>query len=291
MLEENTPSPKPRKRIPSWIKSKLTGDSFFPEVRKVLHTHRLSTVCQEARCPNLGHCWSLKHATFMILGNICTRGCRFCAVNIGNPGGEIDREEPQRVAWAVKSLNLKYVVLTSVTRDDLPDGGASIFKETVEKIKALSSDIKVEVLIPDFLGNRESLLKVLKSNPEVIGHNLETVERLTPLIRHQKASYELSLSVLKSVRELNSSVTTKSGLMVGLGEEKEEIVKTMADLKKVDVDIVTLGQYLQPTKNHPPVSRYYHPNEFEELKLIGLQMGFKEVISGPLVRSSYIVPS
>jgi len=272
---------------PSWIKVKLPVGERYIEVRKILRRYDLHTVCEEAKCPNLGDCWSRGTATFMILGDVCTRRCKFCAVKTGNPRGKVDKGEPERISKAVCEMNLKYVVITSVDRDDLPDGGAEEFAETVNMVKKRSPGVRVEILIPDFGGNKEALGKLVNSSPEVIGHNLETVERLTPDIRDKRAGYRRSLEVLKNVKALNDRIITKSGLMLGLGEEREEILKTMEDMRAVDVDILTLGQYLRPTPKHLLVKRYITPEKFEEYKDIGINMGFKDVVAGPFVRSSY----
>lgn len=272
---------------PSWIKINLPRGERYLRVREILKKHSLHTVCEEARCPNLGECWGMGTATFMILGDICTRRCRFCAVRTGNPKGKIDREEPERIAIAVKELNLKYVVITSVDRDDLFDGGAEEFAKAVIAIKEKDSKIEVETLIPDFSGDLESLKKVVDAEPDVMGHNLETVERLTPLVRDKRARYRLSLGVLKRIKILNPGIVTKSGIMLGFGEEREEVLKTMEDMRGTGVDILTLGQYLQPTLKHLPVKRYISPEEFDEYKEVGMRMDFKDVLAGPLVRSSY----
>ncbi len=272
---------------PSWIKVKLPVGERYIEVRKILRRYDLHTVCEEAKCPNLGDCWSRGTATFMILGDVCTRRCKFCAVKTGNPRGKVDKGEPERISKAVCEMNLKYVVITSVDRDDLPDGGAEEFAETVNMVKKRLPEVRVEVLIPDFGGSKEALGTLVNSSPEVIGHNLETVERLTPDIRDKRAGYRRSLEVLKNVKALNNRIITKSGLMLGLGEEREEILKTMEDMRAVDVDILTLGQYLRPTPKHLLVKRYITPEEFEEYKDIGINMGFKDVVAGPFVRSSY----
>lgn len=272
---------------PSWIRINLPLGEKYLRVREILRRYGLHTVCEEARCPNLGECWGMGTATFMILGDICTRHCRFCAVRRGNPKGRIDRDEPERIAQAVKELNLKYVVITSVDRDDLQDGGAEEFARTVTAIRREDSKIRVEILIPDFKGNLESLRKVVDVKPDVIGHNLETVERLTPFVRDRRAGYRLSLEVLKNIKNLNSHIVTKSGIMLGLGEEREEIIRTMEDMREVGVDILTLGQYLQPTLKHLSVKRYIPPAEFNEYREIGMEMGFRDIVAGPLVRSSY----
>jgi len=248
---------------------------------KLLKRHRLHTVCQEAHCPNIADCFNRKTATFMILGDICTRDCQYCDIRHGQPGG-VDLGEPARVARAVGELGLHYVVITSVTRDDLEDGGASMFARTIGEIRRLNPDCRVEVLIPDFEGDNGALQKVLDARPDVLNHNIEVVRRLFPHMRAQ-GDYERSLSVLKHAKECS---VTKSGFMVGLGETRDEIIKTMKDLRSV-TDILTIGQYLRPSDAHARVIRYYTPKEFEGLKQTGLDMGFKHVESGPLVRSSY----
>ena len=256
-------------------------------MKELLAQYNLHTVCSEARCPNLGECWSRKTATFMILGDVCTRSCKFCAVKKGNPKGKVDNEESERIARAVKELGLNYVVITSVTRDDLADVGAEVFKNTISSIRQISPDTKIEVLIPDFAGKISSLAEVLSAQPYITGHNLETVERLTPKIRDKRAGYQISLEVLRSVKSLNKEIKTKSGFMVGLGETENEVLQTMKDLKKSKVDFLTIGQYLQPTGNNLPVSEYIRPEQFETFQKYGLELGFSRVLSSPLVRSSY----
>jgi len=275
-------------RKPKWIRTKIPSGPLYNRVNYVLKSKGLFTVCKEALCPNVAECWGRGTATIMLLGDTCTRSCRFCAVKAGNPMGRVDTSEPERVAMAVSELNLNYVVLTSVCRDDLRDGGAGIFAETVRAIKRTSPNVRVEVLIPDFRGDKDAISMVVDSKPDVIGHNLETVKRLTPIIRDRRASYDLSLSVLKTVKELDSSIYTKSSLMLGLGETEQEIVEAMLDLRSVGVDILTLGQYLRPTRRHMPVVEYVHPETFERLKNVALSLGFKGVASAPLVRSSYM---
>ncbi len=272
---------------PSWIKIKIPMGEKYVKVKDILRKYALHTVCEEAKCPNLGECWSKGTATFMILGDVCTRRCKFCAVKTGNPKGIVDKDEPDRVAKAVKELNLRYVVITSVDRDDLPDGGAEVFANTVIAVRRENPDARVECLIPDFKGDVNALKRLTDTLPEVIGHNLETVERLTPFIRDRRAGYRTSLEVLGNVKRLNDKIVTKSGIMLGLGEEREEILKTMEDLREADVDILTLGQYLQPTAKHLSVKRYVSPEEFDEYKRIGMKMGFKAIVAGPFVRSSY----
>ncbi len=270
---------------PDWLKIKLRGGQELNSVHKTLNALSLNTVCQEAKCPNLMECFSKKTATFMILGKNCTRNCKFCNVTKA-PVEPVNPEEPQNVANAVKELGLKYVVITSVTRDDLPDGGAGHFVKVIDSIKNVDEKIIVEVLIPDFQGNKNALAKVIKAKPEVINHNVETIPRLYSTVRPM-AMYERSLEVLKNVKEMDRDILTKSGIMVGLGEEVEEVVELFKDLRKVNCDMLTIGQYLPPSKEHLPVSEYIHPDIFGKYKEIALDMGFEFVASGPLVRSSY----
>ncbi len=272
-------------RKPEWLKVRIRTTEDMVRVSKILKKHRLHTVCEEARCPNIHECWGSGTATFMILGDVCTRNCRFCAVKTGHPRGVVDHEEPQRVAQAVREIGLNYAIITSVTRDDLPDGGASIFAQTVREIKSASPDTIVEALIPDYLG--EDLKVVLEAGVDVLGHNIEVVRRLTPKIRDRRASYERSLEVLRQAKAYRPDVFTKSGLMVGIGETEEEVYEAMRDLRAVNCDILTIGQYLQPTPKHVPVDRYVTPDEFKRYEKVGLEMGFLYVASGPLVRSSY----
>ena len=271
------------KRKPEWLKVKFTVGENFRDIRNIVHKHNLHTVCEEAHCPNQSECWERRAATFMILGDTCTRSCRFCAVNSGNPN-PIDKDEPKNVGRAVKLMGLKYCVITSVTRDDLYDGGAEIWAETISEIKRQNPDCKVEVLIPDFKGNNDALETVLNAKPDVLGHNLETIKDLYPAARPQ-ANYEQSLCVLRESKKRGA--ITKTGIMVGLGETKEQVLELMQDAIDAGCDIFTVGQYLQPTKNHLLIDRYVHPNEFEFYKTEGLRMGFRAVMSGPLVRSSY----
>ncbi|MFC2077391.1 lipoyl synthase [Candidatus Bipolaricaulota bacterium] len=256
-------------------------------VREVLARHRLRTVCQAAVCPNAAECWGAKTATFMILGDLCTRACRFCAVPTGTPRGEVDVGEPMRVADAVVELGLRYVVLTSVDRDDLDDGGAAVYAESVERIKRASPRTRVELLLPDFAGNPRALGAVLASPADVLGHNVETVCSRTPEVRDRRASYEQSLAVLGFLRAGASGRPVKSGLMAGLGETKGEIVQTFSDLREAGVDVLTIGQYLRPTAEAVPVSRFVPPEEFDELGREARRHGFRAVVAGPLVRSSY----
>ena len=274
------------KRKPAWLKVKLSWNQNYRQVKKLLSTAGLNTVCQEANCPNIRECFGNRTATFLILGKVCTRGCSFCNIQKGIPA-KVDSNEPKKVAQAVKNLNLKYVVITSVTRDDLEDGGASIFAESISQVKKMSHQVKVEVLIPDFGGSRKSLEIVLKAKPDVLNHNLETMKRLYPLVR-KGADYKRSLEILHLAKSYDKNLITKSGIMVGLGERWEEVVETIKDLRKVDCEILTIGQYLSPSENHLPTERYYTPEEFEKLKDIALELGFSGVHSGPLVRSSYL---
>ncbi len=270
-------------RRPEWLKVRLPHGREFRDVKAIVDGHHLHTVCESARCPNMAECWARRTATFLILGDICTRSCRFCAVKTGRPTG-LDQMEPFRVADAVKQLDLRHAVITSVNRDDLDDGGAAIFAETVRQIRKKSPGCRVEVLIPDFKGDPTALSILLKARPDILNHNVETVPRLYRTVRPQ-AKYERSLWVLEESKR--QGLVTKSGLMVGLGETRDEILAVMRDLRGVDCDILTIGQYLQPTKEHLPVDRYVHPDEFAFYKKEGLKMGFRFVESGPLVRSSY----
>jgi len=271
---------------PEWLKIRIPSGHEFRAVFDLLKQYNLSTVCEEARCPNMHECWNKKCATIMILGKICTRACRFCSVKTGDPGGKFDPEEPSHVAQAIQKLGLKYVVITSVDRDDLKDYGSTHYAATISAIKEENPKTRIEVLIPDF-SSKEYLKKVTDVRPFVIGQNVETVERLTEYIRDRRCSYEKSLEVLRQAKELNSSIYTKSGLMVGLGEEKQEIIQTIKDLNATGVDVVTIGQYLQPTKKHHFVQKYYTPEEFDEFRELGEDIGINHVLSGPLVRSSY----
>jgi lipoic acid synthetase len=268
---------------PDWFKIKLPAGEKFTKIQALIKNHSLNTVCTEARCPNKAECWGNGVFTFMILGDICTRNCKFCAVTSGIPE-EVDPDESARVSKVIKEINCKYIVITSVDRDDLQDGGASVYAKTINLIKKDNPDCKIEVLIPDFQGNEESLEIVFHAKPDVLAHNLETVPSLYSRVR-QKAIYERSLKVLDLAKSQN--LVTKSGLMLGLGEQREEIINVMEDLRKINCDILTLGQYLQPTKKQLPVERYITPREFQELKEIALNKGFLRVESSPLVRSSY----
>lgn len=270
---------------PPWLKVRFPAGGNYERIRVLMREQELNTVCEEARCPNIGDCWSRGTATFMILGDTCTRSCGFCAVKTGRPG-TLDREEPRRVALAIQRLGLRHAVITSVNRDELADGGAGIFAETIEWSRRLSPDTTFEVLIPDFKGDWAALRTVLGARPEILNHNTETVPRLYSVVRPQ-ARYERSLELLRTARELDPGTLTKSGLMVGLGETSAELLTVFRDLRDSAVDILTVGQYLQPTPGHLPVARYWTPEEFEELKTAAIGMGFKHVECGPLVRSSY----
>jgi lipoic acid synthetase len=274
-----------RQPRPDWLKVRLPqGKSYF-HVKGLVNEFRLNTVCEDARCPNIGECWGAGTATFMILGEVCTRACRFCAVKTGRPP-EYDTDEPRRVAAAIAQLHLKYVVITSVDRDDLEDGGAFIFAETIRKTREASPGIRIEVLIPDFRGDLSALRKVVEARPEVLAHNVETVPRLYRVAR-AGSRYRRSLDHLRNAKSFGIEVLTKSSVMVGLGERREELLDVLADLHAAGIDIVTLGQYLQPTPEHLPVDRFYTPAEFEALRADAVSLGFKHVEAGPLVRSSY----
>jgi lipoyl synthase len=278
----------PPRTLPEWIRIRPPAGPVYPEVRSLLATHRLGTVCQEARCPNLPECWSAGTATLMLLGTDCTRRCAFCAVNTHWSHGEVDLTEPERVANAVGQWGLRYVVLTQVCRDDLVDGGASVLADTVRCIRARCPDTLVELLIGDLAGREASLRVVLEARPDVLAHNLETVRRLSPGVRDHRAGYDQSLEVLRQAKQLAPGpMVTKSSVMLGLGETDEELADTFADLRRAGVDLLTLGQYLRPSAAHAPVQRYPTPEEFAALRTLALAQGFSGVESGPLVRSSY----
>ena len=271
---------------PDWLKVRIpSGENFF-EVRRILRSHRLHTICEDAMCPNIAECWG-KHrtATFMILGDICTRACAFCAVTSGRPT-EYDLMEPARVAAAIAELKLKHAVITSVDRDDLQDGGAMIFAETVRQIRKLDPGVKIELLTPDFQGSLMSVKTVVDAGPDIFSHNIETVRRLYPSIRF-KSDYNTSFGLLKAAKAMDSAVYIKTGIMVGLGEEKGEIEELLQDAVEAGVDILTIGQYLRPSRKHAEIKKYYHPEEFAELRELGRSFGIRWVFSGPLVRSSY----
>jgi len=275
---------------PSWIKVRVptpAQSAGMAEMRALLARHDLETVCQGAQCPNAVECWSAHTATFMVLGDTCTRGCRFCDVPTGNPHGVIDETEPQRLATAVRELGLKYVVLTSVDRDDVSDGGADAFARVVEAITDTTSDVRIEVLMPDFSGSHSALDRMISTGADVFGHNLETVRRLTPDLRDRRAGYEQSLDVLRYLATVSGGRTVKSSLMVGLGESPDELREAMANLRAAGVTALTLGQYLQPSIAAAPVARFVPPEEFAILEADALGLGFKSVVAGPLVRSSY----
>lgn len=276
---------------PEWLKVKAPGGENFLKIKSVLAEHKLYTVCEEAKCPNIGECWKGGTATFMLLGDICTRGCKFCAVTTGNPKMQLDPHEPEKIAKTVKDMSLKYIVLTSVDRDDLPDQGAPHFARTVQLTKMLSPHMIIEVLTPDWRGNDECIQTIALSGAEVLAHNVETVERLQKKVRDPRATYAQSLEVLEKYKKVGESrgksVVTKSSLMLGLGERDDEILQTMKDLLDVGVQVLTFGQYLQPTQRHLPVENFVSPEKFNEWARVGEEMGFAYVASGPLVRSSY----
>lgn len=274
------------RRHPPWLKVKAPFGERVHELKSLLSGLKLNTVCQEAMCPNMGECWSHGVATFMILGDVCTRGCRYCAVSKGKPN-ELDRAEPARVAAAAKAMSLRHAVVTSVDRDDLSDGGASVFAETIRQIRSLLPECTVEVLTPDFQGAPDAVATVLEATPEVFNHNIETVPRLFRVARGG-GKYDVSLRVLRQAAKSGSGAVVKSGMMLGLGERPDEIRSVMADLRTYGVQLLTLGQYLRPSRWHLPVARHYHPDEFLHWREIGLQLGFEHVESGPLVRSSYL---
>ena len=277
----------PNTRKPDWIRVKATFDPRYNKVKEQVVEKRLNTVCEESMCPNISECWSNGTATFMLMGSVCTRACKFCSVDTGNPKGWLDHDEPQNTAKAVSVMDLKYVVLTSVNRDDLEDGGAKHYADTVKAIKARNPNTAVEALTPDFKGIFSSIETIVNSGIEVFAQNMETVERLTHPVRDIRAGYQQTLNVLAESKKINPSVLTKTSLILGLGETDDEIEKTMDDLIENNVDILTLGQYLRPTLNHLPVERWVTPEEFDRYREIGIEKGFLEVVSGPMVRSSY----
>ena len=270
---------------PDWLRVRAPGGPNYRDLKGLVDDLRLHTVCESARCPNIGDCWERRTATFMILGDICTRSCGFCAIKTGRPLG-LDLEEPERVAEAVATLDLRHAVITSVNRDELPDGGAAIFAATIRSIRDRCPETSIEVLIPDFKGVWPALERVIEARPDILNHNMESIERLYYYVRPQ-AKYDRSLELLRRAKEMAPGVLTKSGMMLGVGEEDAEIVQSMADLRSVDCDILTLGQYLRPSAQHIPVRRYVPPETFAALKRLGLEMGFQHVEAGPLVRSSY----
>lgn len=277
------PAEAPKRSKPDWLRVKLPIGESFKQVRSLVDAHKLHTICESGNCPNMGECWGAGTATFMILGNICTRSCGFCAVATGRPE-PADWDEPQRVAEAIHLMKVKHAVITSVDRDELKDGGSGIWYNTIRAVKNLNPDTTLETLIPDFKGNRDQVARIIEAAPEVVSHNIETVERLTRQVRIQ-AKYWRSMEVIKALKE--GGMRTKSGIMLGLGEEKEEVIQTLEDLKHAGCDVVTIGQYLQPTRRHLPVQRFVHPDEFAEYREAGYRLGLDYVESGPLVRSSY----
>lgn len=277
----------PVERKPAWLRARLPTGAGFDTIRSNVRKHRLSTVCEESICPNIGECWNAGTATLMLMGSVCTRACRFCAVDTGNPAGRLDADEPEHAARSVELMGLSYVVLTSVDRDDLADGGAAHYAAAIEAIKARNPDTAVEALTPDFRGRLGAVRTVAATPLAVFAHNLETVRRLTPEVRDPRAGYDQSLAVLNEAGSVRNDLLTKSSLMLGLGESEDEILRAMEDLRAVGVDILTFGQYLRPTVNHLPVQRFVTPEEFLRYRELGLERGFKEVVSGALVRSSY----
>ncbi|MCP5101482.1 MAG: lipoyl synthase [Chloroflexi bacterium] len=278
-------TPQPRQRKPEWLRVPLPSGENYTQLKQLMRKKSLHTVCEEARCPNIGECWGAGTATFLILGDVCTRSCGFCDIKTGRPS-PIDWQEPERVAQAVKAMNLKHVVITSVNRDERKDGGAPIFAGCIERIREVQPGCTIEVLIPDFKGDIDALKIVMDAHPEILNHNIETVPRLFKKVQPQD-KYEWALTTLSNARQLDPKALTKSGIMVGLGEEPDEVIAVMKDLRECGVSILTIGQYLQPSNNHLEMSRYYHPDEFAEFRRIGVEMGYKWVESGPLVRSSY----
>ena len=286
-IKENRNRDIPHQRKPPWLRMRMERSEKFTAVQETVREHRLATVCEEAHCPNMGECWSNGTATIMLMGSVCTRACRFCAVDTGNPGGWLDPEEPANAARSVQLMNLRYIVLTSVDRDDIPDEGAAHYAACVRAIREVNPSTAVEALTPDFAGDKAAVETVVNSGLQVFAQNQETVERLTHRVRDPRAGYQQTLDVLAHGKEVNPAVLTKSSLMLGLGETEEEVLQAMRDLRQHKVDILTLGQYLRPTPNHLPVEEYVHPDQFAAYREQGLEMGFTEVASGPLVRSSY----
>jgi lipoic acid synthetase len=284
---KTAPESPQRLRKPDWLRVRIRSSATFEKVQDIVHDHRLATVCEEAKCPNMSECWSAGTATIMLMGDVCTRACRFCSVNTGNPRGWLDAEEPDNTARSVQLMNLKYVVLTSVNRDDLPDGGAGHYAACVKRVKEVNPDTAVEALTPDFLGSLADVETVVDSGIEVFAQNVETVARLTHPVRDPRAGYRQTIDVLAHAKRHRPDVLTKTSLMLGLGETDDEIRQCMDDLRAANVDILTLGQYLQPTVNHYPIDRYVTPGQFETYRQWGLDRGFMEVVSGVLVRSSY----
>ena len=273
---------------PDWLKIKLNVNDEFSNIKATLNKHSLHTVCESAHCPNISECWSTGTATFMLMGDVCTRGCKFCAVKTGNPMKQLDKDEPKKLAQAIANIKLfDYVVLTCVNRDDLEDQGALHLAECIKEVKKAYPGIIVEILIPDFRGNKNLLSTIVEARPKVIAHNIETVERLQKKVRDVRANYSQSIKVLENIKKLDSSIYSKSSIMLGLGESDEEIIQAMRDLRSVDVDILTIGQYLRPSSWHLPINNFVEPSKFKYFEQKGLELGFKFVASGPFVRSSY----
>ncbi len=282
---ERMQGPNATRRLPSWMKVRMPGGPNYIDLKRLLRDSSLHTVCEEARCPNIGECWERRAATFMVLGDICTRRCHYCAVTTGTPMG-IDVMEPERLARTVQKLGLRYCVITSVNRDDLADGGALIFARCIRRVNDLVPGCRVEVLVPDFDGSMPALETVVRARPSVLNHNIESVRRVFPRVR-PKGDYRRSLDLLAAAKEMDAGMPTKSGIIVGMGEQWDELVETMEDLRSVGCDLLTVGQYLRPSQKHLPVDRFYSPEEFDRIRAIGEGLGFKHVASGPLVRSSY----
>ena len=285
-IKRSTGNPTPLPK-PDWLRVRIQSSPKYESVRATVHQNDLATVCEEAKCPNISECWSAGTATIMLMGDVCTRACRFCSVNTGNPAGWLDAEEPEKTARAVALMGLRYVVLTSVNRDDLPDGGAGHYAAVVTAVKAANPETAVEALTPDFQGDLLAVETLLDSGLEVFAQNVETVARLTHPVRDPRAGYQQTLEVLRHGKQYRPSVITKTSLMLGLGESDDEIKACLMDCREHAVDVLTLGQYLQPTRNHLPVQRYVHPDDFETYRQWGLELGFREVVAGALVRSSY----
>ncbi len=284
-IQASPQAPEHPQRKPRWLTVRAPSGESYQNLKRLMRSKSLHTICEEARCPNIGECWSHGTATFLILGDVCTRSCRFCDVKTGRPA-PIDWEEPERVAQAVKAMDLRHVVITSVNRDERKDGGAPIFALCIQRIREVQPGCTIEVLIPDFKGDVDALKIVMDARPDILNHNVETVKRLFRTVQPQDR-YEWAMATLGNAKQLWPEAVTKSGIMVGLGETFGEVVETMRDLREVNVDILTVGQYLQPTREHMPIDRYYPPDEFVELERLGKEMGFRWVESGPLVRSSY----
>ena len=286
-IKPNKSNLVPVERKPAWLRGNIKTSPNYKQLKKIVHQRKLNTVCEEAMCPNISECWNHGTATFMLLGSVCTRACKFCAVDTGNPKSKLDSEEPKKVATSISLMNIKYAVLTSVNRDDLLDGGAGHYAKTVKAIKKKTPEVIIEALAPDFLGQKESIELLLDSGLEVFAQNVETVNRLTNKVRDPRAGYRQTLKILSYSKEYQPTVLTKTSLMLGLGETHNEVYKTMKDIRARGVDILTLGQYMRPTANHLPINKWYTPEEFSFLKEKALNLGFLDVASGPMVRSSY----